>query len=126
MKRRGWRHAGDSAPSRYQGETIGWAIAHSHGLMHTNWLLGVGRELWPGMLPCGLFVTRDAARKALRSVPKCNPVTSVEKADAVLAAMRGAPEPWPRQPDMNQPLRSQLPFTPRIVRVTITEEHYDH
>lgn len=43
----------------------GWAIVHSRGVMHTNWMLGRGNEAWPDMLPVVLFQTRAGARTAL-------------------------------------------------------------
>lgn len=53
---------------RRAGVTCGWAIAHEHGLMQANWLLGLGGDARPWMWPYGVFDTRQAARDALRRV----------------------------------------------------------
>lgn len=79
----------------YKGKTNAWAIVHDRGLMHTNWLLGVGEEAWPGAFVGTLFTTRSAARDAIKA------------ARGYAVAANG----W----------SSGLPFTPRVVKVAVVE-----
>jgi hypothetical protein len=48
-------------------EFTAWAITHPRGIMHTNWVQGVGVASYPGQAHYALFRTRAHARHALKT-----------------------------------------------------------
>lgn len=47
---------------------VAWSISGQRGLIHTNWLVGVGKQAWFGAFDRALFGTREQAREQLRAL----------------------------------------------------------